>query len=1153
MLEKIISLQQNSKSQLNSLLTDITSKKNVSIFDANLGAKTWILSNTKNFIIYVVESIDLQNKLKNQFESFNKKVEILSTMDYDIKASFYKDDESIKKYISVLAKVISGQIDVLIVSPKILLQRLPNLDIFKKHILKLEKGKEYSFKNIVNFLVASNYKKVDMVEKQGEFSVRGDIIDIYSQSENLPFRIDFFGDEIDSISTFNTQFYSKVKDYNKVQIIPNTLCFIDNNSHLIQELEDESKKIQNKISVDDKLRLRTNIEQIQFKIQSYSVNGIENFLIPFLDYNQTIFDYLPKNSICAFDDVKLIVDSLEKSYTEFNDDYSLLVKTGDAFLIHKNLLIEKAKLFNNELQKISFQSINTSNRIFNPQSVFTLRLSSSSNFYGKYDLLLDEVNYYQEFGYIILIYAKNEQTAIYLKDYLQSKKLTVNLISTEDQLDSKKINIVAKKVCSGVIFVDGKIAIIGTNELLGKEQEIKLTKKTKRDVFTLPKIGDYVVHEKYGIGKCIGIERRKFASFEKDYIMLEYANGDKLYVPTEQVDLISSYVSTSKMQKLSKLGTNEFEKVKQKVKSSVKEMAFSLLELYAKREQLKGFKYQKDDIQTKEFENAFQFSETPDQLEAINAVKDDMESGKLMDRLVCGDVGYGKTEVALRAIFKAVQSGKQVAFLAPTTILAEQHFNTCYARMNNFMVNVAVLNRFKTTSQVKQILKDLKDGKIDVIVGTHRLLSKDVQFKDLGLLVLDEEQRFGVQDKEKIKNKKNNVDVLTLSATPIPRTLHMSLSGIRDISLITTAPEGRLPVQTIVTEYSDALLNQAIQKELDRDGQVIVVYNSIEHIYSLAENIQKMVGEDVKIGVAHGQMDEKTLENQIYALYNGQIRILVSTTLIENGINLPNANTLFVKNADRLGLSQLYQLRGRVGRATRLGYAYFTYDKDKVMTEEAYKRLNALMEFTELGSGFKIAMRDMEIRGCGNIMGKEQHGHLDKVGYDMYCKLLNQAIKEIRGEKMEAEKDAKIDVTINAFIPKDYIEDSDARFRVYNLLIAIKSEEDRQSVIKQIKDVYGKNMPQEVDNLSKISLARHYCQKLGISRLQINSNKCLLEFYEKQSLLNDNITKSLASCGLDYVLNFDNLPIILFTENDKQIGAKFQNVIDFLELCLQKK
>ena len=524
-----------------------------------------------------------------------------------------------------------------------------------------------------------------------------------------------------------------------------------------------------------------------------------------------------------------------------------------------------------------------------------------------------------------------------------------------------------------------------------------------------------------------------------------------------------------------------------------------------------------------------------------------------MDRLVCGDVGYGKTEVALRAIFKAVQDNKQVAFLAPTTILSQQHYNTCVSRMHDYLVNVAVLNRFKTSAEQKKILADLKDGKIDVIVGTHRLLSKDVVFKDLGLLVLDEEQRFGVQDKEKIKNIKNNVDVLTLSATPIPRTLHMSLSGIRDISLITTAPEGRLPVQTVVTEYSDSLLLEAIKKELARDGQVIIVFNSIEHIYALAEKVRALVDNSVTIDVAHGQMDEKTLENAIFRLYNGETKIFISTTLIENGIDLPNCNTLVVLEADRLGLSQLYQLRGRVGRGNKLGYAYFTYSKEKVMTEDAYKRLNALMEFTELGSGFKIAMRDLEIRGCGNIMGKEQHGHMDKVGYDMYCKLLNEAIMELKGEKIEKPKEAKIDVSINAYIPKDYIEDSDSRFRVYNQLIGIKTEQGRQDVIKNISQTYGKIVPSEVENLSKISLMRNLAQQYNISRVVINNNKANLEFYDKQSLLNEKISKNLSACGLDYVLNFASLPTICFNNENLSCYKMFERILNFLLTCQNSK
>ena len=1140
----------NSTSSLLSLFLDIESKKNVSIFDISLGAKSWILKEINQKILYVTESFDTQNKLKNQLTSFGKRVELINSIDYDLKVSAYKNDESQKKLIASLCKIALGKVDAVIVSPKILLAKLPTLENLKKHILNFEVGKEYDIKDVTNLLLSSCYKKVEMAENEGEFAVRGDIIDIFSLGESLPYRLEFFGDELESISSYNLQNYSKIENFDNISIFPSTLCFIENKSQLYLDLDVLSQSASKKLSSEDLMRLRTNIEDIKFRLENNSTSGLENFVSPLLNYQDNILSFLPAEYVCVFDDVKQIVDKLNTSHLEFMQSFSLLYKSGDAFEKHKGLIFEPSKVFFSNHQKISFQNINTSNKIFSPDKVYNFRQSSVTNFYGNYELLLDELTYYLEFKNTVIIFAKDESTAVYLQNFLSSKKMLSNIVSKASLSKLREVNIVPQQVLFGAVFVEDKIAIIGTNELIGKQDVVKTAKKTRREVFSLPKIGDYVVHEKYGIGKCVGIERRKFAGFEKDYIALEYAGGDRLYVPTEQMDLITSYVSSTQNQKLSRLGTQEFQRVKEKVKLSVKEMAFSLLSLYASRQQTKGFKYAEDDELTKEFENAFPFTETQDQLEAIKQIKDDMTKGKLMDRLVCGDVGYGKTEVALRAIFKAVQSGKQVAFLAPTTILSQQHFNTCYARMNGFMVNVAVLNRFKSAKEQKQIIKDTKEGKVDVLVGTHRLLSKDVEFKDLGLLVLDEEQRFGVQDKEKIKNLKRNVDVLTLSATPIPRTLHMSLSGIRDISLITTPPEGRLPVQTVVTEYSDVLMQEALTKELNRGGQAIVVYNSIENIYTLAEKVKSLVGDDFKVGVAHGQMDEKTLENAIYNLYNGDTDILVSTTLIENGINLPNANTLIVKDADRLGLSQLYQLRGRVGRSTRLGYAYFTYEKNKVMTEDAYKRLNALMEFTELGSGFKIAMRDLEIRGCGNVMGKEQHGHMDKVGYDMYCKLLNEAVAELKGEQLKTAREVKIDIALNAFIPNNYILDSDARFRVYNLLLAIKSEQDRVKVLDNIKEMYGKNLPQELENLSKISLLRYYAQNLGVFRIQINSQKCIVEFYEKQSLVNDRLTKALAKSGLNYVLNFNQLPIISFNENSLSVTKLLEKLILLFKDCV---
>ena len=784
----------NKTGQTLALIDDIKSKKDVSVFDIAFSNKSYIADFLESKILYVLESFDQQNKLKKQFESFGKKVEVISSIDYDIKPSLYKNSEIEQKLLIAIFKIITNDIDVLIISPNVLLQKLPKLEEFKKNILTFSANKEYDFANVIQNLINIGYKRVEMVEKPGEFAVRGDIVDVFSIDQPLPFRIDFFGDEIDTICSFNIQDYSKVKIYKQIEICPNILCFIDNNSQIIQRIEKDFEKAKKNLSIEDEIRANNSLEEIKFKLQNNSYHGIENFILPYFDFEDNILSILPQDYVVIFDDVKQIYDKVLVAHNDFNESFEVLKKSGEAFDEHKKLIFDFSRVFDCKNTKLSFQSITTSNRIFKPKSVYTFRSSSITNFYGKYEMLFEEIKYYQEFDYSIFIYSKNDSTSVYLKDYLKSKNVECKIIQKEEDIESKVVNLISKNIPNGAVFVEDKIVIIGTDELLGKQAEIKISSKKKTDVFTLPKIGDYVVHEKYGIGKCIGIERRKFSNFEKDYIVLEYANGDKLYVPTEQIDVISSYISSSERQKLSKLGSQEFEKIKQKVKLSVKEMAFSLLKLYAEREQTKGFKFQQDDDLMIQFENDFAYTETADQLEAISQIKQDMESGKLMDRLVCGDVGYGKTEVALRAIFKAVQSGKQVAFLAPTTILSQQHYATCASRMNNYGITVEVLNRFKTKKEQKEIIKRASEGQIDVLVGTHRLLSSDVVFKDLGLLVLDEEQRFGVQDKEKIKRLKTNIDVLTLSATPIPRTLHMSLSGIRDISLITTAPEGRLPV-----------------------------------------------------------------------------------------------------------------------------------------------------------------------------------------------------------------------------------------------------------------------------------------------------------------------------------------------------------------------
>ena len=664
----------------------------------------------------------------------------------------------------------------------------------------------------------------------------------------------------------------------------------------------------------------------------------------------------------------------------------------------------------------------------------------------------------------------------------------------------------------------------------------------------MPKVGDYIVHETHGIGKCIALDKLNFNGLEKDYFVIEYSGGDKLYLPSEHADLISAYMGGDSQPKLNKIGGEQFAKIKQKVKESVSKLAINLIDIYSKREKSKGFIYSKDSMLYEEFENAFPHEETEDQLTAIADIKKDMEGTRIMDRLICGDVGYGKTEVALRAIYKAVLDGKQVAFLCPTTILSEQHYKTAKERFKDFMVNVAVLNRFKTKAQQTQILKELKDGKVDLIIGTHRLLSSDVEYKDLGLLVLDEEQRFGVADKEKIKDLKNNVDVLTLSATPIPRTLNMALTGIRDISIIASPPKERIAVKTYVQEESDTLIVNACKKELSRGGQVLLVYNRVEHIYEQAERVRALLPE-ARIGVAHGQMPEKLLEETIMQLYNHEFDILIATTLIESGIDLPLANTLIVLDSDRLGLSELYQLRGRIGRSDRIAYAYFTYNPSKILTQDAYKRLDAILEYTELGSGFKIAMRDLEIRGAGDILGKEQHGHMEKVGYDMYCKLLESAVKELKGEKIKEAKPIKIDITVSANIPESYVPSEEERIKLYSKISTISTKGEYEDCYNTMADSFG-IPPKSVCNILKIAHLKNLGARLDIKRIFMDAKVCKIYLYKKTEIMTEGLNRAL-STRKNGVLKFEDVPIISFDLGLADMDSKLNFVLEFLEQAQQ--
>lgn len=1131
-------------SGIGQILTAIKEHKDCSIFGANIGQKSLLIDAINKPIVYITSSFDVAQIINKQSESLGLNAEICFCETPEISTLSQNSDTDII-FNKVLQKLCNNSLDVVILNPEAIIKRLPKQQDYEQRQIRFEKDKSIDFSSLSKTLISMGYDRVDMVSNINEFSIRGDIVDIFSSNLDSPVRINFFDDLVESIKEFDISSYVTTNSLEQV-VISSASNFSQIDSSVV------AKKIQNefeKIKVTNEQNyssLRNNIEELTLTMENGKY-AQSSFVLPYLDYQDNIFDYM-KNGTIVIDDVRQLYDNLQEIYESFEKNAKKMLSNNEILPSHLNLLFPKQSLFDKDILKISFQQITTANRIFIPKAVVSLKSNVLTNYYGKYDLLKEEIDYYTNYGYTITIFAKDNETRSYLQNYLLNHN--VNAVNTNiNEIKSQQVNLIDKYLYKGAVFVEDKLVFISTTELLGKQETKKLKSRNKKDVFVLPKENDYVVHETYGIGLCKGVQRLKLGSYEKDYIIIEYDKGDKLYLPTEQVDLISTYVSPNKNQKLNKLGGQEFAKTKQKVKSSVKQLAFDLLKLYAEREHSKGFKFAPDDYLTKEFEASFPYDETEDQLEAISDVKKDMESDKIMDRLICGDVGYGKTEVAIRAIFKAYQSGKQVAFLAPTTILSEQHYNNCKNRLEPFMCKVEVLNRFKTPKQQKEIIEKLKNGEIDVICGTHKLLGKDVKFKDLGLLVLDEEQRFGVQDKEKIKNAKKDIDVLTLSATPIPRTLYMSLNGIRDISLITTPPTGRLPVNTYVTEFSYSLVKEAVQRELGRGGQVLIVYNSVENIYSFAHSIRMIVGDEVTVGVTHGQMDSKKLEDAIMKLYNGETQILVSTTLIENGIDLPNANTLIVVDADKLGLSQLYQLKGRVGRSKTLGYAYFLYDKNKVLNEDAYKRLNALMEYNELGSGFKIALKDLEIRGSGDIMGSEQHGHIQKVGYDLYCKLLNEAIKEIRGEQVKLNREVKIDVSIDCFIPNSYIVDSESRFRIYSNMITIKNQTERQQVLKDIQDIYGK-LPCEVENLSKISLLRHYAQNLGIKRILINMTCATIEFYSKEECFDDKIEKALSTIRKKYTRDVKDkflLKLVFTTEN---MVERLDFIISLLETAI---
>ena len=1050
-----------------------------------------ILAATKEFVkkpICIITYNEIQaRKIVEDLNYFTDKVIYLPKKEivtYDYVA---ESKDLPYERIDALNKIQDLKTGIVVTTIEAVNQKMISSKDLYKNILNFKIGEEYKLEDIKQKLVELGYVRCDLIEGRGQFSVRGGIVDI-SINDKIGIRIEFWGDEIDSIRNFNIVSQRSIENLEKVIIYPAHEYLVTTN------IEEVINKIQNIVYAEEiQEQVKQDIEII--KSGNY-ISKIDRYLNSFYEKQETILDYLSEKFIVALDEINKINQRLEN----VNLDNQNVIK----------LLIEKGKIVPEALKNISTcrefeEKIENKQKIYLGKFDDEIKIQAEKNKWS-----YKEKNFYKseiEILFKEILKAQEAKKKIYILAETKEKAKKICTLLDEQEIINKyeeKLNqtIIVKNTESLVIVSVGKLSAgfecYDSNQLVITAQELVEGEKRKtykssafkqgeKVVFADLKVGDYVVHKNYGIGIFIGVNTIKADGTTKDYIKIKYYGDDVLYVPTNQLDSIRKYIGGDEGGlKVNKLGTKEWLNTKAKVKKNLREVARELIELYAKRDKVRGYAFAKDTPWQMQFEDSFPYQETDDQLRCIDEVKKDMEADKPMDRLLCGDVGYGKTEVAIRAAFKAVMSGKQVAYLAPTTVLAEQQYKEFRDRMSEFGIKVEVLNRFRTKKQQTEIIKKLKIGEVDVVVGTHRILSEDVEFKDLGLLIIDEEHRFGVKAKEKIKQYKTNVDVLTMTATPIPRTLHMSIVGVRDMSVIYEPPYNRKPVQTYVLEYDREVIKEAITKELERKGQVFYLFNNVERIMQKADEIANLIPE-AKVTYAHGQMTGNEIEDIMEEFIQGNTDVLVCTTILESGIDIPNANTIIVENADRMGLAQLYQIRGRVGRSDRQGYAYITYKRDKLLSEVADKRLKAIKEFTEFGSGFKIAMRDLEIRGAGSLLGEIQHGHLEQVGYDTYCNLLDEVVKEIQGEVVTTEIEVQIDLNVTCYIPDTYISDASQKIEMYQEIALCKNEEDIQNVIDEMIDRFG-NMPKEIENLIEIARIKTLCKKLNVSKVQGKRN-----------------------------------------------------------------
>lgn len=1140
----------NNLSEYNEILKCLTDKKYPIAINGVFGSQKahliYSLNNkTNQKMVYVasneIEAMHMYRDLSFFLEEDVVLFQSREIIFYDIMA---RSGNEIYDRVKALEKIASNNYRIIVTSIDAISQKIISKEKLRSSIIKITNTDLIDLDEISQALVQIGYERTSYIEMQGQYSIRGDILDIFPVNLDVPVRIELFGDEIDSMRLFDKDTQRSIEDTNSVEILPARDLFYTREEK--ESAEQEINKDLKNMKIAD-AKIHQDVDRARY---DYSY-AISDKFWPFMA-KASLLEYIDKDTVFFIDDIEKIKDRYKGIESYHNETFMNFFEKGHILKECKNIIFSLIEIE---------QKINERNliylRLFNENEKrakinISMPAKQVATYNGHVNLFIDELKKLKDEKKKIFVLAGTEGKALHIQETLKSYDIdSICKINEDYNIKNGQIVVTNGSLNAGFEYPTIGLVIISDLEIFGeyKRKRVQTKKKDRKtiSVFTDLKIGDLVVHYAHGIGQYIGIQQLVVENIKKDYLKIKYQGDNFLYIPINQLDLIQKYIGQdTKTPRLNKLGGTEWNKLKSRVKESVKDIAKDLLALYAKRSKIKGFEFLPDTVWQKQFEEMFPYQETDAQLKSIEEIKKDMEMPRPMERLLCGDVGFGKTEVALRAIFKACMSGKQVAYLVPTTVLAQQQYNNFKERMKDFPIVIEVLNRCKSPKAQEEILKKVRTGEVDILIGTHRILQKDVHFKDLGLLVVDEEQRFGVRDKEKIKSIDSKIDVLTLSATPIPRTLHMSLSGIKDISILDEPPKERYPVQTYVLEYDEDLIKTAMLRELSRNGQVFYLYNKVKSIDVKAMQIQKMLP-NARIAVVHGRMNKNSLEDTILAFINKEYDILICTTIIESGIDMPNVNTLIVEEADKMGLSQLYQLRGRVGRANKLGYAYITYKKDKILSDIAKERLKAIKEFTEFGSGFKIAMRDMQIRGAGNLIGAKQHGHLEAVGYEMYTRLLESAIKEQKGEITEEECiDIVIDLNVNSYIDNRYISDEEQKIAMYKKIAAIKSKEDALDVYDELIDRFG-SVPDEVNNLVEIALIKSMANEAGIELIKQNSDSVIIQFSGSDKIDIQKIGEIISQYRRKLLFTASNKPYLTYRIQ----GDEGKNIIANIKSLLQ--